>query len=207
MEKATDRKNLLYLLFWPIFVARYLLLENLNPAARYIPIHCALDDLIPFHEGFLIPYVFWYVFIAGMHLYTLCCDTDTFRKYSKFLIVSISLSTVIFLAFPSCQNLRPAAFPRDNFLTDMVAFLYSVDTNTNVLPSEHVIGAIAVMLASWHCKAINQYHRIAISVIAVLISLSTAFMKQHSVLDIFAALPICLIAYFLSFPRTAARPQ
>ena len=30
---------------------------------------------------------------------------------------------------------------------------------------------------------------------------STVFLKQHSVLDIVAALPVCLAAYYLTFGR------
>ena len=37
---------------------------------------------------------------------------------------------------------------------------------------------------------------------AVAISLSTAFVKQHSVVDIFAALPVGLLAEYLVFGRT-----
>jgi len=59
----------------------------------------------------------------------------------------MSLSTVIFLLWPSCQELRPAAFPRDNLFTRCVALLYASDTNTNVFPSEHAIGSAAVWMA------------------------------------------------------------
>ena len=76
---------------------RYFLIENCNPAKSYHVMHCFLDDKIPFHEGFLIFYGCWYVFIVGIHLYTLLYDVDTFKRYSKFLCVSITMSTAVFL--------------------------------------------------------------------------------------------------------------
>ena len=195
-------RHLWLLLFWPVYICRYVLLEHFNPAVFYHPIHCALDDFVPFQEGFVLFYVVWYVFIGGMHLYTLLFDVESFKKYSKFLIISMSVSTAIFLLYPSCQNLRPAQFPRDNFLTNIVAGLYAADTNTNVFPSEHVIGSLAVLAAALHTKGLKTRGMIAlIAVLAVTISLSTAFIKQHSVLDGLAAVPICAAAYWLCYVR------
>lgn len=196
-------RHLWYFLFWPVYIMRYLLIENLNPAAVYTPIHCALDDAIPFFEGFLAFYVLWYVAIFGMHLYTALYDLDTFKRYSKYLIFSVSVSTVIFLIFPSCQELRPEAFPRDNFLTRIIGLIYAVDTNTNVFPSEHAIGAMAVLGAAIHANGLRSSGKITvIAVLAVLISLSTVFLKQHSILDVLAAIPICAVAYLLCFRRS-----
>jgi len=37
--------------------------------------------------------------------------------------------------------------------------------------------------------------KITVTVLSVLICLSTVFLKQHSVIDVLAALPVCYIAY------------
>ena len=50
---------------WVVYFVLYFLTENLIPAARCHVIHCALDDLIPFREGFLVLYCYWYVLLAG----------------------------------------------------------------------------------------------------------------------------------------------
>lgn len=47
---------------------------------------------------------------------------------------------LIYLVFPTCQDLRPTQFARDNILTRFVAWFYNFDTNTNVCPSIHVLG-------------------------------------------------------------------
>ena len=197
-----EYRHLWLLLFWPIYILRYLILENANPAAVYHPIWCPLDDVIPFQEGFLIFYALWYFFIVGMHLYTLLYDVESFKRYSKFLFFSMTVSTVIFLVYPSCQNLRPAEFPRDNLLTRIVGLLYSIDTNTNVFPSEHAIGSLAVLAAAIHTKSLRSPGKLTvITALAVLISLSTVFLKQHSILDVAAAIPICLLAYWICYRK------
>lgn len=203
-----EYRHVWLILFWSVYVTRYILIENLNPAAQYIPIHCALDDRIPFCEAFVIPYVLWYVFITGMHLYTLQYDIQSFKRYSKFLVVSFSISTLIFLIFPTCQQLRPAEFPRDNLLTRIVGLIYALDTSTNVFPSEHAIGSIAVAAAAAHTESLRSPgKRTAITAAAVLICLSTVFLKQHSVLDTLAALPVCAVAYWITYGKKREKQE
>ena len=203
-----EYRHLLWLLFWPVYTLRYFIIESLNPASGYTVIHCALDDKIPFCEGFLIFYFGWYLCIVGTHLFTALYDLDTYKRYSKFLVLAMSISTMIFLLFPSCQELRPETFPRDNVLTKTVGLLYMLDDNTNVCPSEHVIGAFAVLAAAWNCKYLRSPGRLAcIFVLTVLISVSTVFLKQHSVLDMLAALPVCAVAYYFSFGKNRSAPD
>lgn len=200
-----EYKHLWWLLFFPIYWLRYPLIEALNPASVYHPIHCPLDDRIPFSEWFIIPYALWMVSMVGFCIYTMLYDVDVFKWYMKFLTVSMTISGIIFLVYPSCQNLRPAEFPRDNLLTRIVAFLYRADTNTNVFPSEHAIGSIAVWLAAIRCKRLRAPGKIAaISILMLLICFSTVFLKQHSILDVIAAVPVCAVSALLCHRKKAS---
>jgi len=199
-------KHLWWLLFFPIYWLRYPLIENLNPAAQYHPIYCPLDDLIPFQEWFIIPYMLWMVSIVALSLYTLLYDVDSFKRYMKFLTVSMSISTVIFLVYPSCQNLRPEVMPRQNFLSKCVELLYAADTNTNVFPSEHAIGSVAVWAAALHTKRLSSPGKMtAISMLMLLICFSTVFLKQHSILDVAVAVPICALCYWVCYKKNCLK--
>ncbi|MBE6918128.1 MAG: phosphatase PAP2 family protein [Ruminococcaceae bacterium] len=200
-------RHLWWLLFWPVYWLRYPLIERGRGEVSYHPVYCPADDLIPFCEVFIVPYMLWMVLMVAVCLYTLCCDVDTFRLYSRFLVIAMSLSTVIFLLWPSCQQLRPETFARDNLFTRCVALLYAADTNTNVFPSEHAIGSAAVWLAVRHARGLASARlRVPLCVLAALTCVSTVFLKQHSVLDLLGAAPVCLIAWYFSF-RTAANRQ
>lgn len=193
---TNEFRHLKLLLFWPIFGLLFAYVERFYPVKAYYVMHCPVDDLIPFNELFLIPYLFWFVFLVGMLLYTLLYDVDGFRRMMWFIIITYSAAIVIYLLFPTCQQLRPAIFERDNFLTRFMAWFYTFDTNTNVCPSIHVMGSLAVLAAAWHTPRFRTAGwRTAFAAAAVLICLSTVFLKQHSVLDVIAALPICLAAY------------
>ena len=185
-------QHLKLLIFWPVFGLIFLYLERYYPAAQYYPMHCFLDDVIPFCELFVFPYLFWFLFLVGMHLYTLLYDIDAFRYMMRFIIITYSITIAIYLIWPTCQNLRPAAFERDNLLTRFMAQFYQFDTNTNVCPSIHVLGTMAVLLTSYHCRSTSTPGwKIAFTVAAVLICASTVFLKQHSILDVAAAFVLC----------------
>lgn len=81
-----------------------------------------------------------------------------------------------------------------------MAGFYQFDTNTNVCPSLHVIGSMMVVFAAWNTRRFRTaLWVIAFTVVGVLISISTVFLKQHSILDVFAAIPICVITYLLCY--------
>ena len=197
---SPDFRHLWYLVFWPVYGIVFLILERFNPVEYYYPMHCALDDLIPFCEWFLIPYLLWFVFLAGAHVYTLFYDRECFKKLMKFLIITYGIATVVYILFPNCQNLRPEEFARDNIGTRFMAWFYTFDTNTNVCPSLHVVGSVAVMLTVFYAKGLGKpWMNWTAVVMTVLISLSTVFLKQHSALDILAAVVVCAVAYPFSF--------
>lgn len=190
-----------YLLFWPVFWLRYLLLEQYPPRANYHVVHCALDDRIPFLEGFIIPYLLWHLCIVGIHLWLYTREDPAFEKYSRYLMVAMGISTAVFVLYPTCQNLRLTQFPRENALTKLVQLLYRMDTSTNVCPSEHVIGAVGFFLAVRGSQKPHPGTTVLAGVLACLTAVATVFLKQHSVLDVLAALPVCFLGWAASFGR------
>lgn len=174
------------LLYWPLFGLGFSYVERFYPVAQYINMHCALDDLIPFNEWFLIPYLFWFVYLIGAVAYTFFFDVPGFRRMMRFVMITYSVTLIIYFLFPTCQMLRPEVFPRDNALTRFIAGFYVFDTNTNVCPSLHVIASTAA---------------------AFFISISTVFMKQHSILDVAAAIPLCAIGYYFAYVRTSKKSR
>ena len=196
------------LLFWPVFGLAFLALERFRPHAAYHVMHCALDDAIPFSEWALIPYLLWFVYLIGALAYTFFQDVPAFRRMMRFVIVTYTAATVIYFIYPTQQLLRPEAFAHDNALTRAVAWFYTFDTNTNVCPSLHVIGSMAAFFAFWYAPIFSKRGwRIASTVAAFFISISTVFMKQHSILDVAAAIPLCAIGYYFAYVRTSKKSR
>ena len=196
------------LLFWPVFGRAFLALERFRPHAAYHVMHCALDDAIPFSEWALIPYLLWFVYLIGALAYTFFQDVPAFRRMMRFVIVTYTASTVVYFIYPTQQLLRPEVFAHDNALTRAVAWFYTFDTNTNVCPSLHVIGSMAAFFAFWYAPIFSKRGwRIASTVAAFFISIYTVFMKQHSILDVAAAIPLCAIGYYFAYVRTPKKSR
>ncbi len=193
--------HLLLLLGWIVYFILFFSTEQLIPVEVCTPIHAPLDDLIPFCEWFLIPYVGWYGLIAFSLLYFLLYDVDSFKKLQTFIMITQAVALVIFIVLPSRQDLRPAEFPRDNLLTQGVAFLYSIDTNTGVCPSLHVAYSLALVSVWLKYKPASPWWRMFVVVAVIFICLSTVFLKQHSVWDIVAAVPLCLFAEIVLYGK------
>ena len=186
---------------WAGFFLFYFLTENLIPPERCHVIHCPLDDRIPFHEFFVIFYVGWYLLLAVSLGYFLFCRAESFKRLQTYIIIVQALAIVVYMVYPSRQELRPEVFPRENFLTAVMGFIYSIDTPTGICPSLHV--AISVGIASiWlREKDAKLWLKAAIALFCLGVCLSVAFVKQHSVVDIAAAIPICLVAEWFVFWR------
>lgn len=188
------------LLYIPIYVGLFNLLEiYIHPEFNYWVSYTPIDDLIPFNEIFVIPYVIWFPYIFLMGGYLFFMDKDAFIRYLWGFIIGFTTALIFFVILPNGQDLRPVSFPRDNFLTDMVASLYANDTNTNVLPSMHVIGAWVIFFVYLDCPRLRKWWHISIAfVLAFLTTLSTVFIKQHSFLDVVWGIIWCVPIYLIT---------
>lgn len=192
-------RHLLLLIGWLVYFALYFLTENLIPAEDCYPVWCILDDIIPFNEWFVIFYVGWYLLIVISLGYSLLYNIENFKGLQTFIMITQGLAMVCYIFFPTRQDLRPEVFPRENFLTWIMGLIYSADTNTGVCPSLHVAFSIGIASAWLKEKSVAWYVRAFLVAFSVMVCLSVAFTKQHSVVDIFAAIPVCIVAEIFAF--------
>jgi len=199
--------HLKLLLGWIIYFALYFLTENLIPAENCRVVHCWLDDVVPFCEVFVIPYTFWFFLVAGSLLYFALYNIDSFRRLSIFIMITQAVAMIIYIAFPNRQDLRPEVFPGKNIFSWVVSFLYTFDTNTNVCPSLHVAYSLGIASVWLKTKGVARGVKAFVVVAVVLICMSVAFIKQHSVVDIFAAIPVCLLAEAVVYGKSYWLPK
>ena len=183
---------------WLVYFAMYFITEYLNPNNSGTAVSCSLDYKIPFLDIFVIPYVGWYLLIALSLLYFALYNVENFKRLQIFIIVTQIAAMVIYIIFPNFQPLRPDVYPRDNFLTDIVALLQTADTNSNVCPSLHVAYSIGIASIWLKEKDAKWWIKTLIVIFCILVCLSTAFIKQHSVIDGLVAIPVCILAEGIS---------
>lgn len=184
------------LLFGFLYLLTFFFMES-----RDIPvhiIHTKFDDLIPFCEYFIIPYVIWYVYVCATIFY-LGLTEQNITEFNR-LIITMILGMMVFVivsfVYPNGQNLRPHILI-DNIFTKAVNLLYTIDTSTNILPSLHVFVSLACDIALCRNSLFKEHQILqwTVHILTILICLSTMFLKQHSIIDVIAAL-ICNITFY-----------
>ena len=182
-------RHALVLLYGLIYMPCFIWLES-RANLPYHVIHVRLDDLIPFSEVFIVPYLLWFVYVAAVFVY-LFFQFDKkkeFYQYCIFLFTGMTLFLVVSTVYPNGHLLRPASFERHNIFTFAVQMLYRTDTATNIFPSIHVFNSIAAHVAVAKNRKLvgNIWIRGGSFLLMVSIILATMFLKQHSVLDVIA---------------------
>ncbi len=195
--------HLWYLLYWPLYGTFFYLVEQIWTDRDWLYMWCPVDDVIPFCEWFVFPYMFWFVFLCGMLFFTLLFEPRSFRRMMVFIAITYSVTMIVYLICPTAQNLRPdlSTLGRDNVLVRFMEDFYAFDTNTNVCPSIHVIGSVAVLFTGMNSEFFRKRTgwQVFFWITTILISISTVFLKQHSILDVLWAIPLCAAAYPFAF--------
>lgn len=188
---------LIYLAFY-LCVFQYL---EATATPKYI-IHCKLDEMIPFCEVFIIPYVFWFPYVAGTFIWFKRRGWQDYSKLCLMIFSGLTICLGIYYFFPTGLNLRLATDPHNTgFLYNLVVMLRGIDTPTNVCPSIHVMNTVMIFQAI--CSLDNLKHRkltIAVhAVIMVLICASTVMLDQHSVIDVLCGIMMSFVIHGLVY--------
>ena len=189
-------KHAWILSYFIIYMVWFVYLEN-RTSVSYFPIHIGLDDMIPFCEYFIIPYLLWFAYVAIPIVYFFFVNKNDYYKCCAFLFIGMTICLIIYTFFPNQQNLRPIVFERQNIFKDIVRGIYNTDTSTNVCPSNHVLNSLGVFISIVESESLRKNKIVCISsaILTVLICLSTVFLKQHSVSDGLCAFGLAIVLY------------
>lgn len=192
--KRIPYRYLAILLYFPVYLICFNYLEK-HYIGQLHYLTLPVDYMIPFVEIFIVPYFLWFLFIAAAVVYFILYERDNYVSMMIFLCTGMTVFLVVSAIYPTALDLRPAYFERDNIFTEMVRFLYSIDTPSNVFPSIHVYNSLGVCLAVRNSRAAEQKKWLtpACCVLAGLIILATMFLKQHSVLDVVSACVLAMV--------------
>ncbi|MCI8893083.1 MAG: serine/threonine protein phosphatase [Lachnospiraceae bacterium] len=195
-------KHAWILLYFPIYLAWFAFLEK-TVTRRFHVVHMAVDDVIPFVEFFIIPYLLWFAYVAVGIVYFFLHDVSEYYKLCAFLFVGMTVFLFISTVYPNGHYLRPSVFPRDNLCSTLVRWLYAADTPTNLFPSIHVYNSIGIHLAVSRSQELRKHRGIQIGsgILMLSIILATMFLKQHSVFDVMTALGMAVIMYTVVYGR------
>ena len=180
-------------LYMLVFLSGFFLLELHEPSDVHI-IHCAVDDLIPFNEWFVLPYFLWYAWVPVFMIYFMIKDREAYLRLCFVMFSGATFCLFVYLLAPNGLNLRQE-ITSQNFCAQIVRFLRRVDPPNNVCPSIHVSSTVAVHLTICHAASVRNKKPIRTLswIVTILICLSTMFIKQHSLVDVLCGWILSLI--------------
>ncbi len=213
------KQRLFSLFFFAAYCISFYLIERRTSGFHMID--SPLDDKIPFLPGFILAYYFWFLYVFITLFWFFFVSEEDYLKGFWFLAIGMASFIILNIFWPTAIDIRPENVPGKDFCSWLVRLMYSIDTPTDVFPSLHVYNTVGIhaciLNSTWirkkaaaHSKDEKQYHRILhrvytiSAIIAVLIIISTMFVKQHSVIDVLGGLILGAIVYYFMymFPKS-----
>ena len=177
------------LLLWPVEIAWYSILNHTQTLETSHVIYTPLDDKIPYIKYFVYIYVSWFVFIFCCLCYTLIKSKKDFLRCSTSALMGMYPTLLFCTLFPSWHLLRPAD-TGGGLSGFIVSIIYASDNPAVIYPSMHVLVSLLLAIRMTFAESMKgkPVWKAFIIIHAVLICLSTVFIKQHSVADVLLAL-------------------
>lgn len=161
------------------------------PMDKYDLTILGIDDKIPFINWFIIVYIgcypWWYLGI----LVPLKYNRPKFYRCIVVSLIGYIIAGLFFIFFPTWID-RPV-IENTNILNWLVNFIYSSDIPTNLFPSMHCFISWNVYVSVRGDKSVPLGIRLGYLIMAILVCMSTVFIKQHYFVDIFAGILLCEI--------------
>lgn len=174
------------ILLIPIINIIYVYLNNSSHG-----IHSLVTDIdkeVPFIKAFAVPYILWSPFLIGTLIYLCIRYRETYYKVIISIVVGLSLCFTIYYFFQTTVP-RPQLYGND-FFTSLVKYIYNSDNPFNCFPSIHVLTSYILIKGINNKKNKWKADKVIVTAAAVLIILSTQFIKQHVILDMIFAILI-----------------
>ena len=174
-----------WLLYWPIYMLCFSILERGWIRPYYHPTYCIVDDWIPFCEWFVIPYFLWYAWVPVFMIWFMLKSRYDYLKLCFVMLGGATICLVIYAIWPNGLDLR-REITAHNFCAEVVRFLRSVDPPYNVCPSIHVSSTVSVHRIICQSRSFrdNKKMKWISRGVTWAICLSTMLIKQHSVIDV-----------------------
>ncbi|MFF2886402.1 phosphatase PAP2 family protein [Paenibacillus sp. NPDC057967] len=160
-------------------------LINQEPVQVWM-LYTDLDDLIPFMKIFIIPYAIWMPFLYLTFIFFFFKDRPTYYRTLLAYVISVLICYAIYTIFQT--TVPRAELDGNDLLSWLVQFVYTNDAPFNCFPSIHCLSSYLLFRAATQSKEIGRGTKIGIGIITWSIILSTVFVKQHVVMDVFAGI-------------------
>ncbi len=203
MKKFLSQYKHAWVFLYFIFYLPWYFGLQLRGNTGFHDVYTTIDKATPFISWFIYPYVYWFLFVAGTIAYLFFTHKKDFYQCVAFLFIGMTVCLIIFTIYPTSYDHRPAVIEGSGLETFLLNFIYTADKSQNVFPSIHVYNSIGCAIALIKCQDFkdSKTMKIFASVSAIMITLSTMFIKQHSILDAISASLLAIVLYIFIYKK------
>lgn len=198
IKKLKNDKAVFQVFIYIILVGVFLIENEINLGGHKI--YSPLDSLIPFVPAFIMLYCTWYFYIAVTCVIFFLKSKTDLRRTVFSMNICMAVGLLVYLIYPNYISIRPAVYGSDIF-SQAVKLLQVGDPPSNVCPSLHV--AICISLYTGIADSVYFKNRSGVKffalILTILISISTLFIKQHSIIDVFFGGVLGIVSYLFVY--------
>ena len=155
-----------------------------------------LDDYISFLPVFISVYILAYVhWLVGYIVISRENDKTCYFILSAEVVAKL-ICLFFFLVVPT-TILRPDVIGAGIF-ENLTRFIYAMDEPVNLFPSIHCLESWMVFRGTMHLKHVSKTYKWIIFIFAILVCMSTVFVKQHVFVDIIGGILVVEIGLYVS---------
>jgi hypothetical protein len=140
--------------------------------------------------GFIMIYILsiaWWA-IGPFFIYNIL-GKKVFVEYCVISVITNVIAFILFLAVPTINTLRPTSVNYDGFIGWLMHLTYSSSIGLHLFPSGHTIYTWLFVLICLR-KQTNIKFLTFNTLLAITVTLSSLFVKQHELVDSFCGLAI-----------------
>lgn len=169
----------------------------------YIPKIDSIDNYIPLITIFIIPYIYSYIYWIIAPAIAINVDMKHFLNIIFSYIMTNIIGFIIFVSYPTMINRSLEGFyPNEinNVLDWLLKLIYDSDGKYYgycLFPSMHCMTTTICFFATFRKNEINLGFRVFEFIMAILIFLSTVFIKQHYIADMIFGILIASIVWLI----------
>lgn len=159
-----------------------------------------LDYAIPFIPGWIIVYFGCYISWAAFYIIACRESKKACFDFVTAEVIAKMISLVIFIIYPT-EMLERGGFEQtlgNGFFDQVTAFMFNCDRPINLFPSIHCLASWIGFRGVAMCKKVPLWVKWFAFILAILVFLSTLFVKQHYIIDIFGGILAVEIGMFIS---------
>ena len=156
------------------------------------------DDKVPFIAIFIVPYILAYPFWALTPFILGKLPKDKYISWAITALIHYVIFFIIYVFVPTTIT-RPVVSNDNifNYLVNLIYILDSPELPSNLFPSLHCSLSILCYIGVMCRKEFPKWYRIFSLIFAILVCMSTQFIKQHYIVDFISALVITVAAHMI----------